>query len=452
MKRNLRLAILLIPWATVALLPFPAFAKKQTLEELLAKARNAVSLSAAGPFKLEADVALDQPDGETGKGTYTLDWAAPGRFREEIHIPGYDEIKIASGTTLYRKRNLDYTPLRVFELEDLMNIPGALDQLQEDFSAVVRSAEAAAAAGKKNKFEPPQLEMTSEPSGFAKAECFSFPFAGPELCVDLKHAWPLKIQRSGDASWDTIEYARYRRLKLAYLPRQRRYLEGSKTVVEINVRHVAASPQFAPSTFIPPAGAEHVAWCDNLVPAKRKPFKPPFPAAWKDFPAPEILYGLVGADGSLHKVVILGTAGPSADADVRKLASVIRFAPATCAGQPVESETDFALSARDFVPFHPLVPKAGENGYSSPRCLHCPVAQFSEQAVRAKISGTVVLDAIIGLDGRAHKIRVVKALGYGLDEQTVKAVRGWRFKPATGPDGKPAAVHVEIGVNFQLHF
>jgi protein TonB len=97
-------------------------------------------------------------------------------------------------------------------------------------------------------------------------------------------------------------------------------------------------------------------------------------------------------------------------------------------------------------------PEAGENGYSKPDCLYCPTPPFSDAAFKLKIQGAVVLDAIIGADGRASNIHVAKGLGYGLDENAVKSVRDvWRFKPSIGPDGKPAAVHMLVEVDFNIY-
>ncbi len=62
------------------------------------------------------------------------------------------------------------------------------------------------------------------------------------------------------------------------------------------------------------------------------------------------------------------------------------------------------------------------------------------------------MSVVIGTDGRAHNITVTRSLGYGLDEQAIKAVQDeWTFKPANGPDGKPAAVHMMIEISFHLY-
>jgi protein TonB len=96
-------------------------------------------------------------------------------------------------------------------------------------------------------------------------------------------------------------------------------------------------------------------------------------------------------------------------------------------------------------------PNAGTGGYGSPGCLYCPQPQFSDEAVKAKYQGTVLLIAIITADGRATDIHIAKGLGLGLDEKAIEAVRTWRFRPALGPDGKPAAVRQTIEVTFHLY-
>jgi protein TonB len=75
---------------------------------------------------------------------------------------------------------------------------------------------------------------------------------------------------------------------------------------------------------------------------------------------------------------------------------------------------------------------------------------FSDEAVKAKYQGVVLLRIVVTVDGRATNIQVVKGLGMGLDDKAIEAVRGWRFRPATGPDGRASAVTTLIEVTFRL--
>jgi periplasmic protein TonB len=96
-------------------------------------------------------------------------------------------------------------------------------------------------------------------------------------------------------------------------------------------------------------------------------------------------------------------------------------------------------------------PNAGTGGYGEPACYYMPKAEFTDEAVKVKIQGSVELTAIVTADGRISDPHVAKGLGFGLDEKAIEAVRTWRCTPARGPDGKPAAVRVVIEQTFSLY-
>ena len=75
--------------------------------------------------------------------------------------------------------------------------------------------------------------------------------------------------------------------------------------------------------------------------------------------------------------------------------------------------------------------------------------QYTQEAIDAKLEGTILIRLIVGADGVPQDVQVVRGLGLGLDEQAVEAVRNWRFKPGM-KDGKPVPVQVQVQVNFRL--
>ena len=96
-------------------------------------------------------------------------------------------------------------------------------------------------------------------------------------------------------------------------------------------------------------------------------------------------------------------------------------------------------------------PNSGTRGYSFPTCLYCPGVDYTSEALNRKISGTVELEGIVGEDGQLHDVQVLKPLPFGLTRAAIEGVTKWRLKPATGPDGKPAAVRQIVEVSFQLY-
>jgi len=98
------------------------------------------------------------------------------------------------------------------------------------------------------------------------------------------------------------------------------------------------------------------------------------------------------------------------------------------------------------------IPAAGKNGRTYPKCVYCPHAAYADEAVKNRVQGTVILTVVVGPDGKASDIVVRKPLPDGLSEKAIEAVKAWRFDPALGPDGKPAAVHQVIEVTWHLSY
>jgi protein TonB len=60
------------------------------------------------------------------------------------------------------------------------------------------------------------------------------------------------------------------------------------------------------------------------------------------------------------------------------------------------------------------------------------------------------LSMVVDKDGKTRNIQVLRALGLGLDEKAIEAVKTWRFDPAL-KDGKPVDVLVSVQVTFHLY-
>jgi periplasmic protein TonB len=89
-------------------------------------------------------------------------------------------------------------------------------------------------------------------------------------------------------------------------------------------------------------------------------------------------------------------------------------------------------------------------GVIAPQAIYDPEPEYSEEARKAKQQGTVQLFVIVDEQGRPRNIRVVRALGMGLDEKAIEAVKKWKFVPGT-KDRIPVAVQVNVEVSFRLY-
>ena len=94
-------------------------------------------------------------------------------------------------------------------------------------------------------------------------------------------------------------------------------------------------------------------------------------------------------------------------------------------------------------------PYRPESGIAPPRLIYEAQASYPEAARRRGIEGDVILDVVVLANGMVGDIRILRGLGWGLDEQAVNAVRQWRFDPAVR-FGEPVDVMVEVAVEFAL--
>jgi TonB family protein len=106
-----------------------------------------------------------------------------------------------------------------------------------------------------------------------------------------------------------------------------------------------------------------------------------------------------------------------------------------------------AALAQDATPAGP--PYRVGDQVSRPEIISSTRPVYTELARRARVTGTVILEAIINEQGDVENVRVLKGQPMGLDQAAVEAVKTWKFKPAM-KDGKPVKVYYVLTVNFQL--
>jgi TonB family protein len=90
-------------------------------------------------------------------------------------------------------------------------------------------------------------------------------------------------------------------------------------------------------------------------------------------------------------------------------------------------------------------------GVTMPRVVSEVKPQYTPEAMRERIEGTVIMAAVIRTDGAPTDIEITRSLDaeYGLDNQAVTALSQWRFEPGR-KDGAPVAVRVTVEMRFTL--
>jgi TonB family protein len=86
-------------------------------------------------------------------------------------------------------------------------------------------------------------------------------------------------------------------------------------------------------------------------------------------------------------------------------------------------------------------------GVKAPVVIKQPEPEFSEEARHKPMNATVTVSLIVDQRGMPQNVHVTRGVGMGLDENAVKAVKQYRFKPAM-ENGKPVAVYLNVMVHF----
>lgn len=79
-----------------------------------------------------------------------------------------------------------------------------------------------------------------------------------------------------------------------------------------------------------------------------------------------------------------------------------------------------------------------------------PRASYTDKARQYGVSGNVSLLVGFEADGTIKHVLILNPLGFGLNEEAVKAVRGIRFSPAT-ENGKPVSVVKQVIYSFTIY-
>jgi TonB family protein len=88
-------------------------------------------------------------------------------------------------------------------------------------------------------------------------------------------------------------------------------------------------------------------------------------------------------------------------------------------------------------------------GVTAPQLVSRAQPEYTEEARKAKYNATVMMLIVVGTDGAPRDMKVIRAVGMGLDERAIEAVRGWRFRPGAR-NGEPVPVYATIEVNFRI--
>jgi len=92
---------------------------------------------------------------------------------------------------------------------------------------------------------------------------------------------------------------------------------------------------------------------------------------------------------------------------------------------------------------------SGDNAHTAVEIISKPNPIYTDEARRRHVEGDVLLEVDFTADGQIRVRRVVRGLGYGLDDAAVHAAERIRFKPAQR-DGHSLDTTATLHITFQL--
>jgi TonB family protein len=175
-----------------------------------------------------------------------------------------------------------------------------------------------------------------------------------------------------------------------------------------------------------------------------------------------VIEGVVRGDGSLGNLKVTESLDTLYGLDSRALDAVKQwlFVPGRWHGQPVSVATMFVVEFGPRVSNAPP-PAAGafgknahrprESNAVAPAVLRRVTGLYVPEAMRARMTGDVRIEAVVGTDGRVSEARVMTPLdsNFGLDEVALQAARRWLFTPGT-IDGRAVPMVVSIVEQFRV--
>jgi len=117
---------------------------------------------------------------------------------------------------------------------------------------------------------------------------------------------------------------------------------------------------------------------------------------------------------------------------------------------PCQPQTPTPTAPFDSCKYLPVGPGPVGPGIRPPRALSIVDPKYTDPARKAKINGSVVVAVAINERGSVDDVKIVRPLGYGLDQNAMEAARQSKFVPAS-KDGKNIPVQFDMEMTFKLY-
>ncbi len=168
----------------------------------------------------------------------------------------------------------------------------------------------------------------------------------------------------------------------------------------------------------------------------------------------QVAFGHGGTSTELIYLSQQGSAAPASPAEKpRRLHSPAPHSPTRPVPKPSAPDqtaqgTASGEAARAGTPFGSLAQgPVGEHDIRPALPMVFPSPAVLPWQIPSGVEGTVIVEVTIDVQGNVTETRVLQALGYGIEEKVVAALRNWRFRPAL-MDGRAIPSQQDVYFHF----
>ena len=254
-------------------------------------------------------------------GTYLLERVDPDRFREEITIANFHQIRVVAGGKQWRSRSLPFPPLPALQITYFMNVSGRIRPNSKDRLGKIS-----------------ETQLNGSPIRCLPVRGDGVAMEG-EYCEDAVTGLPARLKLHDVDGW--TEYGEFVAFGGKFFPRVFRLVSENITQLEGHVELLEEMNSPPDDLFTPPPGAEAEPSCREIAaPQMIKPLD--FQKLGLGLASTRFsFYGVVGKDGVLHHTALLEVPKGIPEKKLLDAISRMRFRPATCKGVPIEKESIF---------------------------------------------------------------------------------------------------------------
>jgi TonB family protein len=278
-------------------------------------------------YDLQARVSVSVTSNAMMDGTYRLLWMSQDHWREEVHFPGYDRIRIGGSGMYWQRRTTPFEFMRVWQIDKILKNLNHLDLLPNEKIG----------KGHERKIGTEKMNCADiSERGYNRFESCFDQTSGVLLQLSVSH--PNDESLGGLTQ---IEYSDYQEQNGKAFPRSIHAVVGKTPVIEFHLETLSEVTNTPTGSF--ETLTEDTKWitCEKPDPVsileQARPQYPPDARAQGQRGTVGI-YVVIEATGEISHPKVVASVVPSLDAAALNTVSRWRYKPPTCHGVPYSLE------------------------------------------------------------------------------------------------------------------